>query len=144
MKARPPASDKDGAVQITYSLCTRVLCINTREPKSKVFACFVDFRRCFDSVSHSVLWNHLHKVGISTKLIKTIKSLDDKAKVSVNNYELTEEIADTNENLEECQSEKVKLTVGLMQGDGLSPLLYMHPLHIRVSRIFEEEWNRRY
>ncbi|KAL1447205.1 hypothetical protein WDU94_013867 [Cyamophila willieti] len=96
-----------------------ILSINTKQPREKVFACFVDFRRCFDSVPHSLLWNHLHNIGVSSHLIRTIKSIYDKAKVSVRNCQ------ETNRTSEGIHLNKVALNIGLLQGDGLSPLLYL-------------------
>lgn len=84
------------------------LCINMKEKKSKVFVCFVDFRRCFDSICHELLWKHLHTIGLTGHVIRTIRSLYEKARVKIRDM-----------------TESVKLTVGLMQGDGLSPLLFL-------------------
>lgn len=39
--------------------------INIRADKSKMYACFVDFRRCFDSIDHQTLWKKLFTLGIS-------------------------------------------------------------------------------
>lgn len=89
-----------------------VLCINLNRNK-KVFCCYVDFRRAFDLVPHELLWKHLFKLGLSTHLINVVKSLYDKARVKIrtdNGYGFTDE---------------VDMSIGLMQGLGISPLLYI-------------------
>ena len=41
----------------------------------KLYLCFVDFRKAFDKVSHSVLWTKLLKYGIEGKFMNIIKSM---------------------------------------------------------------------
>ena len=41
----------------------------------KLYLCFVDFRKAFDKVSHSVLWTKLLKYGIEGKFLNIIKSM---------------------------------------------------------------------
>ena len=56
--------------------------------KEKIYACFVDFRKAFDSIWHEGLFYRLLEYGISGKIYKLINSLYMKnyCAVKVNNY----------------------------------------------------------
>ena len=51
--------------------------------KEKIYACFVDFRKAFDSVWHDGLLYKLSKVNVQGKFYSLIKSLYSKATCSV-------------------------------------------------------------
>lgn len=77
----------------------------------KVIALFIDFQRAFDSVNHKKLWCSLYKLGISAKTIRILKTLYDTASLRVKQgAEL---------------SDKVDITEGVLQGEILSPLLFI-------------------
>lgn len=80
-------------------------------PKGKIYIMFVDFRKAFDSVWHSILWRKLHMVGISSQIIRVLNSLYNNAntQLKINNKEFTNNI---------------RITKGVLQGDSLSPTLF--------------------
>ena len=43
--------------------------------KTNIFICFVDFRKAFDSVDHSSLWNRLISLGISQQMLQVLQSI---------------------------------------------------------------------
>ena len=47
--------------------------------KTNLFICFVDFRKAFDSVDHSSLWNRLISLGISQQILQILQSMYTKA-----------------------------------------------------------------
>ncbi|KAL1447284.1 hypothetical protein WDU94_007617, partial [Cyamophila willieti] len=86
--------------------------IQIRHNKEKLYACFYDFRFCFDSLDHNIIWQKLQLTGLSGKMIRVIRALYSQAKcrVRVAGNEYTEDI---------------KKTKGIMQGDSLSPLIFI-------------------
>lgn len=89
---------------------TAIAHVHLRLTKGSLFAIFVDFRRAFDSVIHSLLWETLYKNGVSTKIIRLIRNLygNAKAKVKIGN----------------TLSAPIDITEGVLQGDALSPFLF--------------------
>lgn len=45
------------------------------KPKGKMYALFVDFARAFSSIPHEKLWDKLLWLGMSSKIIRILKSL---------------------------------------------------------------------
>ena len=45
------------------------------EGRGKLFVCFVDYRKAFDSVNHANLWRVLYESGMSTKFMLMIKAI---------------------------------------------------------------------
>lgn len=76
-----------------------------------VFGLFIDFKRAFDSVPHILLWTKLFKLGVSTKIIRILQDLYSKATVRVR---VGDEV-----------TESVPVTEGVLQGETLSPLLFI-------------------
>lgn len=76
----------------------------------RLYACFVDFKRAFDSVSHLHLFYKLKKTGIGTKFYNVIKTLycNTKTCVKVGNQ----------------RTSFFNSEVGVRQGDNLSPNLF--------------------
>lgn len=79
--------------------------------KSRVFALFIDLKRAFDSVSHSLLYQKLYALGLSAKFIRILKCLYDEAFFTA---------AVGNE-----RTERIEITEGVLQGETLSPLLFL-------------------
>ena len=76
----------------------------------KVYAVFIDFRRAFDSVNHTLLWNKLSRFGVSKKFINILRSLYNSAKISVKKSDKISSFVDVER--------------GVLQGEILSPLLF--------------------
>lgn len=88
-----------------------VIHFTLRLSKGQVFALFIDFKRAFDSISHSLLWRKLYDLGVSLKFIRILKNLYDSAffRVRVNNK----------------YSKEIRVTEGVLQGESLSPLIFI-------------------
>ena len=78
--------------------------------KKKLYCCFVDYRKAFDSVNRYKLLFKLARSGITGKLYGIIKSMYESLKSSVKF---------------QCQfSQFFDCNVGLMQGEAVSPFLF--------------------
>ncbi len=78
--------------------------------KRKLHLLFVDFARAFDSINHAKLWKKLNLIGVSPKLIRTLKSIYDQATMSVRTSN--------------GHSKKYDVAEGVLQGELTSPLLF--------------------
>ena len=83
---------------------------NRKLSKEDTFACFVDFKKAFDSVPRDILWKKLSKIGVNNKILNSIKALYKNIQCSVRiNNDLTPPFPMTN---------------GVKQGCPLSPTLF--------------------
>lgn len=81
-----------------------------RKKGGKLFALFVDLKSAFPSVSHELLWKKLSQLGLSHKIINILINLYNNATMAVKNREGI--------------SDKCPITLGVLQGETLSPLLF--------------------
>lgn len=88
-----------------------VIQIHLYKPKAVLYAIFIDFKGAFPSVSHSLLWRKLSKLGLSQKLIKIIISLYSQAHTRIKTVR--------------GATKFVKVTQGVLQGEILSLLLFL-------------------
>ena len=98
-------------------LCLRLLAEKYSEKDQKVFNCFVDFKKAFDSVWHKGLWAVLRSFGTGPKLIRILQNI----------YGQTRGAARVNGEL----TDWFNMTVGNRQGDPISPkafILYLERL----------------
>jgi hypothetical protein len=100
-----PEYGTQDAIFALYSVITKTL----RKGK-RLYCCFVDYVKAFDSVSHYILWQKLLKCGISGNLLILINSMYSKLKTCVK--------------LKGEFSEFFSCNVGSMQWESLSPFLY--------------------
>ena len=96
------------AVFILHSIIQKVLA-----HKKKLWCIFIDYKRAFDTVERDALWHKLIQSGISCKMTKMIKSMYAEVQACV---KLT-----NSSNL----SDFFNVTIGLKQGEPLSPLLFL-------------------
>lgn len=116
-----------GCVDQIFILNTAIQ-LTLRRPKQKLYACFVDFKSCFDSLNHEIIWQKLFKAGIPTKLIRIIKSLYDQAvcRVRLENTGYDGTDRDGVEHAEYGEyTPWIRVTKGALQGDSLSPTLFI-------------------
>ena len=98
------------AIFILYALIQRSL-VEHR----KLYCCFVDLKKAFDSINHSLLFAKLASLSMSSKLLRLITNMYAKAESCVLvNGEYTEFI---------------KCNVGVRQGCPMSPILFILYLH---------------
>ena len=78
--------------------------------RSKLYAAFIDFQKAFDTVNRNKLWDILEKIGVSTKMLNTLKAIyaSVKAVIRVGHEKSTE----------------INCPKGVRQGCLLSPLLF--------------------
>ena len=77
---------------------------------SKLYACFIDLRKAFDTVWHDGLLLKLQKAGINGKIYKVIKSMYSSSQSRVKS--------------KHTMSEHIEITQGVHQGRVLSPVLF--------------------
>lgn len=102
---RPDRSTLDHIFVLNYIIQSQL-----KKKGGKLYALFVDLKSAFTSVTHSILWRKLKNIGVSSKFIRILINLYKNAHMSVR----------TNDGV----SEKCKITLGLLQGEILSPLLF--------------------
>lgn len=83
----------------------------------------VDFKRAFDTVPHDMLWVKMIKLGLSAKLVNILKSL----------YKGTIMQIKSSDSL----SSPIDVTMGVLQGEILSPLLFILYI-VDLITFFEE------
>ena len=73
--------------------------------------CFLDIRKCFDSINHDILISKLHKYGISKNELKWFKSyLQGRTQVVCHNNKV---------------SDVKEVNIGVPQGTILGPILFL-------------------
>ena len=77
---------------------------------NKLYTCFVDLKKAFDSICHTSLFNQLRKLGLNGKLLSLVEDIYKKTKCTV---KVNNKITDF-----------FKYTKGVRQGCPLSPLLF--------------------
>ena len=81
-----------------------------KKRQKKLYACFVDLRKAYDSVWHPGLFIKLLKIGISPKIIRLIQDLYSKSKTCIK--------------LDNKLSDYFQVSLGVRQGCVLSPILF--------------------
>ena len=84
--------------------------INKNGKENKLYACFIDFRKAFDTVSHEGLLLKLQRAGINGKIYELIKSMYQN---SVSRVKCKNTLTD-----------HIDIKQGVHQGSVLSPLLF--------------------
>ena len=93
----------------------------------KIYACFVDFRKAFDSVWHNGLLNKLLQINLEGSFYNLIKSLYSKSSCSIK--------------IDQYQTRPFQYTRGVRQGCILSPLLsnlYINDLPFSFENILSD------
>ena len=80
------------------------------QKNSKLYTCFVDFKKAFDSVPQHLLYEQLNKKNINGKFLSLLKNIYKKTECAVK--------------FGNFRTNFFKYAKGLRQGDPLSPLLF--------------------
>ena len=81
-----------------------------KKGKGKLFQCFVDFKKAYDTVDRSILLERLQKLGINGILLKNIHSMYTRTFYSIK--------------LKGGHTDPIASNLGLKQGCPLSPMLF--------------------
>ncbi|UYV65677.1 hypothetical protein LAZ67_3005053 [Cordylochernes scorpioides] len=92
-------------------LLNSLIQLSLRRKRGKLYVFFVDLTKAFDTVPHDLLWQKLHKMGISNKFVMLIKNFYQEAKITIR--------------WKGQYSSNVKINSGVLQGESLSPLLFI-------------------
>lgn len=91
--------------------------------KQRLYVCFVDLKRCFDSINRNALWYKLYNTGIQGRLLRVIRDMYSKVKSCVKQCD--------------SYSEYFEYAVGLRQGEVISPILvslFMEDLELYLQQ----------
>ena len=92
------------------------LLLNKSKP---VFCSFVDLQRAFDSTHRNALWFKLSKYNVSSKIIRLVKNMYSKIKLSVRNVASHDLRAHNASDIGYFTSK-----AGVFQGESLSPFMF--------------------
>lgn len=93
------------AIFCVYSVIQNILCKGKR-----LYCCFVDYKKAFDSIDRMCLWYKLAKIGIRGKLLSVLKSMYENVRTCIR--------------FNGVNSEYFSNNLGVMQGEVLSPILF--------------------
>lgn len=99
-----------GCVDQIFTLAA-LININLRQEGSYIYAAFIDFKKAFDSIKHNLLWEKLFSIGVGGKIIRIMKEIYDKAVMQIK--------------VDRKLSEEIGISSGLLQGESLSPALFI-------------------
>ena len=101
------AGNRTSDAHIIINNLVKKICHNKN---SKIYSCFVDFKKAFDSIPRDILLKKLTNYGIKGKFFNILRNIytSDKACIKLNNL----------------RSESFDLNLGVRQGCILSPLLF--------------------
>lgn len=88
-----------------------IISLYVNHKKRKLYVAFIDFKKAFDNVNHALLFSKLLALGVSSNFLKIVSSFFDNANIKVKTA-----AGITN---------PIKICNGVLQGDVLSPLLFL-------------------
>ena len=79
--------------------------------RKRLYCTFVDYKKCFDSIQHSLLWDKLLCIGVNGNVLRVVQDMYKKAKSCV-------------KTCAGMSTEFFFSNIGLRQGENLSPVFY--------------------
>ena len=115
-----------GKKNLGFHICAAYACQKTTLPeKNYTPACFVDFRKAFDSISHHLLWSKLKTLNLDPQILKLLQSYYSKSCPCVQGIQGHTKFFATEK--------------GVTQGCNLSPLLFSLYIHVLPKHLHSSE-----
>ena len=107
-------------------LTLRLIAEKTKRQGKKIYNCFIDFQKAFDTVKHKVIWAVLWSYGIEEKMVTLLEKIYEKAQSAVR--------------IGKNQGAWFRTDVGTRQGEPLSPLLFIAYLERVMDHLKESKY----
>lgn len=92
-------------------LILRLLAEKAKRLGKKIYNCFIDFQKAFDTIKHKIMWATLESYGVEPKMVSLLRKIYEKAQSAVR--------------IGNEHGEWFHTNVGTRQGDPMSPLLFI-------------------
>jgi Reverse transcriptase (RNA-dependent DNA polymerase) len=110
-----------GTVQQILAL--RLVAEKARRKGKKIYNCFVDFQKAFDSIDQRVAWAVMKSYGVNDKLVRIIQDINDNAMAAVR--------------IKSEMGEWFRTNKGTRQGDPISPEVFITDLERAMDNVKE-------
>lgn len=108
---------------IQQILALKLIAEKARRKNKRIYNCFIDFQKAFDSIDQTVTWAVLESYGVDNKLIKLLKNISDNAKSAIRIFGEIGSWFETSR--------------GSRQGDNISPTVFISDLERAMDKIKE-------
>ena len=110
-------------ITVHQILTLRLIAEKAKRHGKKIYNCFIDFQKAFDTIKQKVIWAALRSYGVEEKMVTLLKKIYEKAQSTVR--------------IGKHQGGWFHTDLGTRQGDPLSPLLFITYLERVMDHVKE-------